>query len=61
MGQKGRGAVSAFFIDGGNHFDIVEPICKSIAKKIAVDTGATCSISFDQAEAQRAFETEIDE
>ena len=59
--QNTGAPVSVFAIKDGDHFDIVEPICKMLAKKIAADSEAACSISVNQAEAQKAYESEIDE
>jgi dienelactone hydrolase len=58
MEQRARAAgvpYTAYFVDGGDHFNIVQPIGKLIAKKIQVDTGAKCNISITKQEVAKAF------
>ena len=43
----------AFIVEGGNHFNILAPINKIIAKKIIQDTGDQCNISFTDQEIQK--------
>ena len=54
--KKAGAPVSVYAINDGDHFDIVEPICKMLAKKIAADVGPSCTISVNKAEAQKAFD-----
>ena len=46
---------SAFIVEGGTHFSILQPETALVAKKILADTGPACSISFIQEEVQSAF------
>jgi len=54
--RKSGAPVQVFEVMGGDHFDIPEPICKLIAKKIRADAGPTCSIAVTMPEVQKAFD-----
>jgi acetyl esterase/lipase len=54
--RKGGAPVQVFEIEGGEHGDIVEPICEVLAKKIRTDAGPTCAIAVTKAEAQKAYD-----
>jgi len=43
-----------FLIPGADHFEIVLPVTRLIAAKIAQDNGSTAAIAFSQAEVERA-------
>jgi hypothetical protein len=46
----------ALIVPGANHFSILEPLTRLVAKKILQDTGPTCNITLDAAEVRKAFE-----
>ena len=46
----------AFTIKGGDHFNILTPLNRLVAQKIAADTGPTCNIRFTDDEVQRTFD-----
>jgi dipeptidyl aminopeptidase/acylaminoacyl peptidase len=54
--RKGSAPVDVFEIEGGEHGDIVEPICELLARKIRRDTGPTCTIGLNKAEVQKAYD-----
>src|SRR5262245_39863624 len=56
--KKAGAPVSVYLIPDGDHFDIVEPICRMLVKKIQADTGPACTISTSMAEVQRAYDAE---
>ena len=59
MEQRAKDAgkpFSAFIVEGGTHFSILQPLTALVAKKILADTGPTCNITFTQDEVQSAFE-----
>jgi len=61
MERRARAAgtpFQAFEIDGGDHFNIVQPICKLIARKIHQDDGPKCNISFTASEVAQAFSSQ---
>ena len=59
VGHRATGApVTVHIVQGGDHFDIVEPMCRLIAGKIAADAGPTCNISITADEVRRAYAEE---
>jgi acetyl esterase/lipase len=58
MEQRARAAGVPFtvhIVEGGDHFNIVQPIGKLIAQKILADTGPKCNISLTKQEVAKAF------
>jgi dienelactone hydrolase len=45
----------AFPVDGGNHFDILDPLTRLVARKIQQDSGERCNIVLTDDEVQHAF------
>lgn len=46
----------AFTIAGGDHFNIVAPIARMLARKLAEDTGPQLSLSLDESDLRSAFD-----
>jgi dienelactone hydrolase len=44
-----------FIVQGGTHFDILQPLCRMVAQKIVEDTGPTCAISITESEVRQAY------
>ncbi len=55
LAEKDNVPFKAFIIKGGDHFNIVPPLTKMLAKKMLADTGAKCNITLSDDEVQRAF------
>lgn len=45
-----------FIIPGADHFNILQPLTRLIAKKVRQDTGSECNVAFDATELRRAVD-----
>jgi membrane associated rhomboid family serine protease/dienelactone hydrolase len=53
--KRAQAPFQAFMIKDGNHFDILDPITRLVARKILQDNGDECTITFSAEEVQKAF------
>lgn len=55
--ETAKAPFQMFMVDGGTHFNIVQPICRMLARKLKADTGPTCDITITADEVNTAFKT----
>lgn len=55
LAEKAKKPFALRLVDGGNHFDVLDPITRLVARKILEDTGSECSIAITDEEVQEAF------
>lgn len=46
----------AFMVKGANHFDILDPLTRLVARKILSDTGDICNITISAEDVQKAYD-----
>jgi len=53
--NSSNGNVHFYPVRGADHFSIIGPVTKIIAKRVVQDSGPTCNLTFDVEELARAF------